>query len=159
MDPTRICIDVRERGIDGYQAEASLAQQGVMVEMADAGGVVCITTPSDLQEWYHRLFEGLRKLPYGRCALEESAGPTNLHCTRAMPVREAVFGEEEWIPLAQAAGRILAQAAGSYPPGNAAVAPGERLSQEAVDYFLLLIAQDASVHGLRDGCLCCVRER
>ena len=51
MDPTRVVIDVTERGIDGPAAYESLVNSGIVCEMCDAYRVVLITTPQDPVEW------------------------------------------------------------------------------------------------------------
>jgi arginine decarboxylase len=52
-----------------------------------------------------------------------------------MSPREAFFAETEQIPVEQAAGRISAEMVSPYPPGVPVLAPGEQISQEALDYL------------------------
>lgn len=156
MDPTRLCVDVEGRGVSGYEAAGLLEQQGVVVEMADSRSIVCITTPADKKEWYQRLYEGLKGLPCRKGAQPQAVTPPAWE--RAMPLRQALFAPLEAVPLEECAGRIAAAVAGAYPPGNVAIAPGERISAQAVEYLLELLARGAVVRGVRQGRMDCVKE-
>ncbi|MEL7610069.1 MAG: aminotransferase class I/II-fold pyridoxal phosphate-dependent enzyme [Bacillota bacterium] len=157
FDPTRICILVTQRGIDGYLAANALAQRGVIVEMADAQCVVCITTPADPDEWYERLIDGLMHLPFGAQAQEPPAAYFDV-AKRAMPLREAVFAPSEPVPLASSKGRILSEEVGVYPPGIAAVLPGQRMSERAIAYLLEQQRRGGGLFGITQGCVSCVKE-
>jgi arginine/lysine/ornithine decarboxylase len=57
-----------------------------------------------------------------------------------MRPRDAFFGRVEQVPVDEAAGRIAAELISPYPPGVPVLAPGERISQEAVDYLVSGVA-------------------
>jgi arginine/lysine/ornithine decarboxylase len=52
-----------------------------------------------------------------------------------MTPRDAFFGRVEQVPVGEAAGRVAAEMLSPYPPGVPVLAPGERISQEALDYL------------------------
>ena len=50
-------------------------------------------------------------------------------------IRDARFGNQETMPLSQAAGRIAAEIIAPYPPGIPILAPGEEISQKHIAYL------------------------
>ncbi len=156
-DPTRLVIDVTERGIDGRLADACLTEAGVVCEMSDAYRLVLITTPQDPDEWYDRLVDGLTHLPYGTKTIIKEP-PFQSVGLRVCSLRQAMLGPVESVPLAGAVGRIAASPAGVYPPGLAALVPGERIEAAVADYLLRLQALGFSLFGVDGGRIGCVRE-
>ncbi|HWS28581.1 MAG TPA: aminotransferase class V-fold PLP-dependent enzyme [Clostridia bacterium] len=157
VDPTRLVLDVSERGIDGRAASLSMEAMRVVSEMADARRIVFITAPVDKDEWYDMLFFAAEALPYGQSKAQPSRPPVLDH-EAALSVRDAVLGKAELIPIEGCAGRIAAQAAGAYPPGIAAVFPGERITDADIGYFLLQKKLNIPLFGAREGKLCIVKE-
>lgn len=149
IDPTRLLINVRSRGLSGIEAYNSLYSRGVTPEMADRDSVVFITTPQDPPEWYDRLYETMRTLPYGICIPQASTAPIP-HCSRAMSLRSAMLSPGETVSLQAASGRIACRAAGPYPPGTAILLPGERISSEMIDAIREAIAHGYTFFGLEE---------
>lgn len=77
---------------------------------------------------------------------------------RCLPLRAAALGRAVWTPLADAAGRIVGEAVGLYPPGVALCAPGERLLAAQVEALLAAERAGATLFGVRDGRVCTVPE-
>jgi arginine/lysine/ornithine decarboxylase len=67
-----------------------------------------------------------------------------------MPPRSAFFGPQEVIPFGDAVGRIAAESLAAYPPGIPNVLPGERLTQETVDYINEVVEHGGWVRGAVD---------
>jgi arginine/lysine/ornithine decarboxylase len=61
--------------------------------------------------------------------------PRSFELENVMLPRDAFFGRVEQVPLEQAAGRIAAEMVSPYPPGVPVLAPGERITQEVLDYL------------------------
>ena len=156
-DPTRLVLDVSGRGIDGRTATLAMEAMRVVPEMSDARRVVFITTPADKDEWYDMLFAAANALPYGQSVLV-SARPPNYGHEAALPVRDAVLSKTELVPISNCAGRVAAQAAGTYPPGVAAVFPGERVTRADIAYLLSQKELGIPLFGAPEGRLCVVEE-
>lgn len=156
-DITRLVIDVSGRGISGYRARTALEAENVFIEMADARRLVLITSPEDDPAWYPRLLDALQRLPYEnrRVTLPE---PRQFAPQRCLSLREAALADQELLPLADAGGRIAGAAVGLYPPGIAAVTPGERFSREIIDALLASETAGAALFGARGGCVSVVKE-
>ena len=67
-----------------------------------------------------------------------------------MSPREAFLGPQEVVPFADAVGRLAAESLAAYPPGIPNVLPGERLTQETIDYISALVEHGGWVRGAVD---------
>jgi arginine decarboxylase len=76
--------------------------------------------------------------------------PGALHHGVTISPRDAFLGEAEVVPVKSAAGRISCEAIAGYPPGIPALLPGERITEETVDYLRELHAAGARLHGAAD---------
>jgi arginine decarboxylase len=71
--------------------------------------------------------------------------------------RDAFFGRVEQVPVEEAAGRIAAEMVSPYPPGVPVLAPGERISQDALDYLTSGVAAGMLIPDAADSELKTVR--
>lgn len=128
FDPTRLVIDAPQ---GGFALAEALAGRGVDVEMSDDRRVVLILTAIDEPRAIRRVGEALRAVPPEPARqflpLEDTPMPP-----RVLPPRTAAMGPVEPVPLARAAGRVAADAAGLYPPGIPLVCPGETVTPEII---------------------------
>src|SRR3954451_9866944 len=163
LDPLVMTMDVRGLGITGYQASEWLrANRHVDVGAADSCRSSARITHADDDETEHILVAALAALVDGADAMERPPAvdlpePRTLELTNAMTPREAFFAPAEQLPVADAVGREAAEMVSPYPPGVPVLAPGEVISQEAVDYLatgvqagmLIPDAADSSMETLR----------
>jgi arginine decarboxylase len=163
LDPLVLTMDVRGLGITGYQAGDWLrAERHVDVGSMDACRISARITHADDEETEHILVAALAALVDGADAMERPPAvdlpePRTLELTNAMTPREAFFAPAEQLPVADAVGRVAAEMVSPYPPGVPVLAPGEVISQEAVDYLttgvqagmLIPDAADSSMETLR----------
>jgi arginine/lysine/ornithine decarboxylase len=110
-----------------------------------------------------RLVEALRRLVAEAGSIERPPHvqlpqhPDGLELESVMTPRDAFFGRVEQVPVAQAAGRVAAEMLSPYPPGVPVLAPGERISQEALDYLTSGVAAGMIVPDAADPSLETVR--
>lgn len=67
-----------------------------------------------------------------------------------MSPRDAFLGSTEMVSWRKAVGRISAEMVCPYPPGIPVAAPGELLTDRAVDYLQELAARGVMVEGAAD---------
>src|SRR3954466_412342 len=163
LDPLVLTMDVRGLGITGYQAGDWLrAERHVDVGSMDACPLSAPVTPPADEETRDILVAALAALVDGADAMERPPAvdlpePRTLELTNATTPREAFFAPAEQLPVADAVGRVAAEMVSPYPPGVPVLAPGEVISQEAVDYLttgvragmLIPDAADSSLETLR----------
>jgi arginine/lysine/ornithine decarboxylase len=141
LDPLVFSIDVRELGITGYQAaELARSRHHVDFGAADTYRVNARFTHSDDDRTGDLLVETIAALLDEAESAEKSPKvdlPTRtaLELETAMRPRDAFFGPTEDVPVAEAAGRVVAEMVSPYPPGVPVLAPGEVFRQETLDYL------------------------
>jgi arginine/lysine/ornithine decarboxylase len=146
LDPLVFTIDVRPLGISGYQAGDWLrAARQVDIGSADACRISARLTHADDDAMVDRLVEALRALVEAAPSLEQQApvalpAPRSLELESVMRPRDAFFARVEQVPIAEAAGRVVAEMISPYPPGVPVLAPGERITQGVLDYLTTGVA-------------------
>ena len=69
-------------------------------------------------------------------ALVSLPDPTDLELETVRLPRDAFFGPFADVPAKDAAGKIAAEQITPYPPGIPVVVPGERITQQVIDYLM-----------------------
>ncbi|HXN08691.1 MAG TPA: aminotransferase class I/II-fold pyridoxal phosphate-dependent enzyme, partial [Candidatus Acidoferrales bacterium] len=149
-DETRIVITVKDLGYTGYEASEILRTQfDVQVELADLYNIVALVTIGDRQHDLDRLVNAVEEL--SKASHREQRKPGNGIARRLLNIdselpkipeqvmtpREAFLADHVEIPFSTSAGHVSAEVVTPYPPGIPILCPGERISQETVDYLRL----------------------
>lgn len=133
-DPVRITLNTASIGLEGRQAAQRLREYGVEPEYADDGFVVLIPTPFNTEEDFQRVERAIEAMPVARpLSIGRRIPPVP---PRAVSPRQAVLSSSEEVPMAQAVGRIAAQAACPCPPGVPVVMPGEVMTEKAAEFLI-----------------------
>jgi arginine decarboxylase len=146
LDPLVFTIDVRPLGITGYQAGEWLrANCHVDIGSVDTCRISARITHADDEESERRLVESLRELTARADTIDRAPAvalpsPRGLELENVMTPRDAFFGRVEQVPVGEAAGRVAAEMVSPYPPGVPVLAPGERITQETLDYLTTGVA-------------------
>lgn len=162
-DPLRLAIDVRGTGASGYELAAALRDRSrVFLELAGENVMVGVFgMAEDAVPQGERLVAALGEAvgalgERGDRTREEFASPPPWGDLAVSP-RDAFLGPQEAVPVADAAGRIAAESLAAYPPGIPNVLPGERLTQETLDYIHTTLGMGGSLRGASDRGLATVR--
>jgi ornithine decarboxylase len=146
LDPTRVTVNVKDTGMTGYQVSESLMKMGIIVEMATPDVVLFLISPSVTFEHIDDILEGFDRILTSRKTgrLSETfippEPPEQILTPRQAMARRNRIRVSKW----DAVGRISAETIGCYPPGQAMVVYGEKITWEVVDY--LNRAVDAGGH-------------
>ncbi|HEX5165284.1 MAG TPA: DegT/DnrJ/EryC1/StrS family aminotransferase [Thermomicrobiales bacterium] len=163
FDPTRVIVDVHGLGLTGYEAEHVLRNEhGVYVEMSDLLSVMLLVTIGDDERSIDRAVAGFQSLttlrkPPRHAAAARSTGDLLFARLAELTPQQAFTAPAEVVPVGQAAGRISTESITPYPPGIPLVAPGERLTQDVIDYLRAGIEEGMYVSGLADASFATVR--
>lgn len=160
-DETRIVITVRGLGYTGYEAEQILrVRYNVQVELADLFNVVALLTIGDTKESVDKLVNAVAELAREDRPIDIFA-PTgilerrlNQGTYRMPPIpelvvtpREAFLSDHVEVPLKNSAGRVCVEVVTPYPPGIPILCPGERITQEIIDYLKLELRAGVKFQG------------
>ena len=116
----------------GTEIFEQLQDRGIECEMAAVGYCLAMTgigdTPQSLLQLYRALEDADNRLT-------GNFSPFSLYppaAEQAMPLHAAAEQTAESIPFSCAVGRISAEYIWAYPPGIPIIAPGERITEDAV---------------------------
>ena len=161
-DPLRIVIDVRGTGRSGYDVAAALrARDDIHVELATHATLVLVLGIGEPVEALERLArdfgDTVREIARPGTAPALTRAPAALEIGTAISPRDAFLGRGETLPVDEAVGRISTESIAGYPPGIPALLPGERITQEVIDYLQELTGAGARLHGAADPTFATVR--
>lgn len=144
-DLTKLLVDVHGLGLTGFEVEEVLRQRfGIIPEMSDLTGIMCLITVGDTAESIDRLVQAFETLSAertirlngnGNGAVMRSSGAAISPGVQAMSPREAFYATTRAVPLSQAIGEVSAELVIPYPPGIPVLAPGDVISAEKVEYL------------------------
>jgi len=156
-DPLRLAIDVRGTRTSGYElARLVRERDDVNVELAGENVVVAVFgMGEDSAATGERLVRALRHAVEERSGQErdpepEVFAPPPPWGELAMTPREAFLGRQDVVPVREAVGRVAAESLAAYPPGIPNVLPGERLTEETLDYIQQTLDHGGSLRGASD---------
>lgn len=146
-DSLSMAFDVSGLGITGYQAAEWLRDEHhVNMGAADTVRISARLTHADSDQRVDRLLEVLSALTHAHFEPAPSVDfpePGSLDLETVMRPRDAFFADVETVPVDHASGRIVAEIVSPYPPGVPVLAPGERITQEVLDYLTSAVAAGA----------------
>lgn len=151
-DPFRIVVDTRETGESGFVfADYLREKHDVIAELATDTVAVFVVgigeDPANLDRLYDALVDAAATIKPRR----EPATPIDSRETfkleQAVSPREAFLGASDVVPVEASVGRVCGESIAVYPPGIPALLPGERITQEIIDYLRNQAAQGARLHG------------
>ena len=130
-EPMKLTLRAAERGLYGYDLARRLREAGIVCEFADREYTVLMPSGETEEAEWRRLEAALRAVPQGK----PLAGgmPELPRPEKVCSIREAMLSPGPVVPLEEAVGRVLADAAVSCPPAVPIVAAGERITREAAE--------------------------
>ena len=170
-DETRIVITVKDLGYTGYEAERILRlRYNVQVELADLFNVVALLTLGDTKESTDALVNAVKELaredrpidiysPTGVLEKRMKRGTYKMPPIPELVVtpREAFMRDYVEVPFKKSAGRVCAEVVTPYPPGIPILCPGERITQETIEYLRLELKAGVHIQGPVDKKLSMIR--
>lgn len=148
VDPTRLVLLLEGTGVHGRELEKALQRRGMPVEMADRDVVVPVVTVADDTGSVGGLVEAvvaaMADLPRGPARQVVPSVAWSVEPETVVSPREAFFSAHTTVSVEAAVGRVCAELVAPYPPGVPVLAPGERVTADAV-----LALQEARADGAR----------
>jgi arginine decarboxylase len=155
-DRTHVAFDVARLGITGYEAADWLHDNyDVDFELMDHRRLMALVRFGDTEAGIERVIAALRSLSAEHQGKERSdvpriPGPTSIRAESVMLPRDAYLGPARSVSASDAVGEVSAEMVTPYPPGIPAIAPGERITEAAVDYLERIVEAGAFVEGAID---------
>ncbi len=152
MDPTKLGINVRRLGLTGFEMERVLAREfNIQIEMSDIYNIMAVVTIGDRKEDMDALIDAVKKIA-ARTGVKELKPLTDYPHMPQLIVspRDAFYGRKKALPLTESVGEISAEMIMAYPPGIPIICPGERITQDIVDYVRILKEEKCQMQGTAD---------
>ena len=136
IDPLKLVLVLDGTGADGVSVEADLIAAGYPVELADRDTLVAMVTlidrPSEIDDLAERLVTTVERHRAAPRSLTPAAA-WSVEPEQVLTPREAFFAGHRRVAAAAAVGRVCAEVIAPYPPGIPVLAPGERVTEAALD--------------------------
>jgi len=151
LDVTKLTINVTRLGMSGLDVEDLLAKEyGIQVDCADLFNLIAIMGVGTTRQDVEKLLTAVEDLDRKEPGHEKNwvLQLPSLSTEMAMTPRDVFLQHRsKRVPLTRAAGHISAQTLTPYPPGIPVLIPGERITQEIVDFLKDLAEKDIRVSG------------
>ena len=152
FDETKLTVNVRDIGLTGYEVETLLREKyQIQIELADLSNIMAIITLGDTQEHIDALVSALQSiaLHHSKPALKHDVFLPEMPDVIVIP-RDAFYAQKKSVSLSSSVGEIAGESVMAYPPGIPIICPGERITQEIVNYIQSLKKQNCSLQGTAD---------
>lgn len=136
VDPAKLVLVLAGTGADGIAIERDLLDRGMALEMADRDTLIAMITHADTEAEVDALVTAVSESVQERRGTSRpvvGAASWTVDPQMVAPPREAFFAPHEVVAADRAIGRVSAELIAPYPPGVPVLAPGERITAEALD--------------------------
>lgn len=137
FDITKLSIHTRDIGLAGIEVYDILRDEyNIQIEFGDIGNILAIISAGDRMLEIERLISALSEIK--RLYSKDKSGMLESEYITPEVVlspREAFYGNKKSIPLNKSLGEISAEIVMAYPPGIPILSPGERITQDVLDYI------------------------
>lgn len=152
FDTTKLSIHTLDIGMAGIEVYDVLRDEyDIQIEFGDLGNVLAYISIGDRPRDIERLVTSFADIE--RRYTKDPAGMLSQEYIEPIvaesPLR-AFYGDKERLPLKETKGRVCAEFVMCYPPGIPILAPGELITEEALEYISYAKEKGCSMTGPAD---------
>ena len=152
FDPTKLSVHTRDIGLAGIEVYDILRDEyDIQIEFGDIGNILAYLSIGDRMQELERLVSALaeikrryKKDPDGLLS-QEYIDP-EVVCSP----QEAFYSQKKSIPINESSGFVCSEFVMCYPPGIPILAPGERITEDIINYIQYAKAKGCSMTGSED---------
>lgn len=151
-DVTKLSIYTQGIGLTGIEVYDLLRDEyDIQIEFGDIGNILAYISIGDRIQDIERLVGALEdiKRNFGRDGSDLYCGDF-IQPEVVMSPQKAFYSEKEQIPLGSTNGRICGEIVMCYPPGIPILTPGERITDEIIEYINFARERGCSLQGTLD---------
>ena len=149
FDTTKLSVHTRDIGLAGIEVYDLLRDEyDIQIEFGDIGNILAIISVGDNMFVMERLISAMAEIK--RIYQKDKAGMYDheyINPEVVMTPQEAFYAAK---PIEQSAGQICSEFVMCYPPGIPILAPGERITQEILDYIAYAKEKGCFLTGTED---------
>lgn len=157
-DRSKILLDMTGKGISGFQLEALLREDGILVELSDAKVAMAMTGIGNKAEDYRKLWNILQKIAKmtehsskkdlcSKIPIDSSKDYDQSCHTKTSELTDNCHKRAK-VFYTEAIGQIAAAAIIPYPPGIPLLVPGEVVTKEIMEEVIALRQSGQKVLGI-----------
>ena len=152
FDTTKLSVHTRDIGLAGIEVYDLLRDEyDIQIEFGDIGNILAIISVGDNMFVMERLISAMAEIK--RLYQQDKAGMYDheyINPEVVMTPQEAFYAAKRAMPIEQSAGQICSEFVMCYPPGIPILAPGERITQEILDYIAYAKEKGCFLTGTED---------
>ena len=152
FDTTKLSVHTLDIGLAGIEVYDILRDEyDIQIEFGDIGNILAYLSMGDRPQELERLVSALAEIR--RRYQTDGAGLLSQEYIDPEVVtspQEAFYAEKISVPLRRSVGRVCSEFVMCYPPGIPILAPGERITEEILDYIEYAKAKGCSMTGPED---------
>ena len=152
FDTTKLSVHTRDIGLAGIEVYDMLRDEyDIQIEFGDIGNILAIISVGDNMFVMERLISAMAEIK--RIYQKDKAGMYDheyINPEVVMTPQEAFYAAKHAMPIEQSAGQICSEFVMCYPPGIPILAPGERITQEILDYIAYAKEKGCFLTGTED---------
>ena len=153
LDRAKLAINISGTGATGLAIEDHMIAAGMAIELADRDTMVPIISMNDDLASVDRFADGISEAIERERSTPRPVQPSISWTVEPQVVispRDAFFAPHLTVPADEAIGRVSAEVVAPYPPGIPVLAPGERITSEAVEGLQQAMADGTQVRYAAD---------
>jgi arginine/lysine/ornithine decarboxylase len=153
FDVTKLAINTLDIGLAGIEVYDLLRDEyDIQTEFGDLGNLLAYLSIGDRPREIERLVSALAEIRrrYGRNDRNGLMDHEYIDPEVAVSPQEAFYAEKESLPIMETAGRISSEFVMCYPPGIPILTPGERVTEEILNYICYAREKGCSMTGPED---------
>ncbi|MDR3767065.1 MAG: aminotransferase class V-fold PLP-dependent enzyme [Butyricicoccus sp.] len=152
FDVTKLSVHTLDIGLAGIEVYDLLRDEyDIQIEFGDLGNILAYISIGDREREIERLVGALaeirRRFGGDKTGLMEQE---YIDPEVAVSPQQAFYAAHESLPLRQTAGRVCSEFVMCYPPGIPILAPGERITDQILDYIEYAKEKGCSMTGPED---------
>lgn len=152
FDLTKLAVNTRDIGLTGIEVYDILRDEyGIQVEFGDLGNILAIISTGDRPMEIERLVSALYEIK--RLYSKDPVGMFDLNYINPEVVytpQKAFYCDKKLVPIKDSRGEISGEFVMAYPPGIPILAPGERITDEIIDYIIYAKEKGCLLMGTQD---------
>ena len=137
FDKTKLSIHTRDIGLAGIEVYDILRDDyGIQIEFGDIGNILAIISAGDRALEIERLISSLSEIK--RLYSRDKAGMFDHEYINPEVIsapQKAFYSNKKSVPICQSSGMICGEFVMCYPPGIPILAPGEKITDEIINYI------------------------
>lgn len=153
FDPTKLSVHTRDVGLAGIEVYDLLRDEyGIQIEFGDISNFLAIISAGDRAMEIERLIASLSEIKrlYGKNDKSGMFDHEYINPDVVVAPQQAFYSDKKSLPIKKSVGQICGEFVMCYPPGIPILAPGERITEDIVNYILYAKEKGCLLTGTED---------